>query len=87
MPVHSEETVARLLPEPDNGAVLVVKNSDDDWRIIWRDDAEAARWGSPHPTERWFSDSDSDPMELRQHVKYAQAVYALGEPVATFGGN
>ena len=83
--IHDEAKVARLLPEPDNGTVLVVDNGSHEYRVIWRDDAEAKRWDS-HPGDRWFNDPTSDPMALYQHVKYAMRVYELaGEPLVDFG--
>lgn len=39
--MHTEQTVAKHLTEPPNGTKLVIQNSDTDFRVIWRDDAEA----------------------------------------------
>lgn len=72
--VNDEQKIAETLPEPADGEVLVVKNGDTDWRVIWRDDKAAKRWHD-----------DADPMGLYQHVKYAEAVYALGQRVAVAG--
>ncbi|RKR92730.1 hypothetical protein BDK92_7208 [Micromonospora pisi] len=82
--MHTEETVAEMLTEPEDGTRLVVQNGDTEFKVIWRDDAEAKNW-SPNKTDRWFDAEDSDPMELYQHVKYATAVYPLGEPLAVYG--
>jgi hypothetical protein len=82
--VNDESRVAELLPEPSDGAVLAVDHGDGDWKVIWRDDAEAGRWDGPHDSGRWFDDNNSDPMGLYQHVKYARAVYRLDTPVAVF---
>ncbi len=40
-----------------------------------------------HMLDRRFSDPDKDPMGLYQHLKYAEAVYALGSRVAAFWGD
>jgi hypothetical protein len=81
--VHDEQTVAERLPEPPDGARLVVDNGDGEYKVIWRDDEEAGTFDS-HAEDRWFSDPDEDPMGLYQHVKYARAVYAVGSPLAVF---
>lgn len=83
--INDDGSVSRLLPEPADGSMLVVDDGDGERTVIWRDDAEAKRWGGM-PGERWFSDRNCDPMSLYQHVKYAAKVYEVaGKPVAMFG--
>jgi hypothetical protein len=67
--------------EPPDGTKLVIENGSD-WTIIRRDD-EASRLRGAHPGDRWFEgDYSGDPMSLREHLKYADAVYAIGERLA-----
>jgi hypothetical protein len=81
---HPESVTAVLTDnEPPNGTKLIIGNGSD-WTIIQRDDKAAALRGV-HPGDRWFEgDYDGDPMSLHEHLKYADAVYALGEPLAVF---
>jgi hypothetical protein len=78
--IHSEEEIATRLPEPADGTTLVVYEGGNDYKVIWRDDAEAKGWGG-HEDERWFNDGNSDPMAFYQHVQYAEAVYPLGPAI------
>jgi hypothetical protein len=83
---HSEKVTAVVTDnEPPDGSKLVII-SEDGGKVIWRDDATAAdSWGPGDPhKQRWFEDHDEDPMSLHEHLKYADAVYALGEPLAVF---
>jgi hypothetical protein len=85
--VNDRQAVASLLPEPPDGARLVVQTGDHEYKVIWRDDADAAPYNGGVETQRWFDEEGSDPMELYQHVKYVQAVWRLdGAPVAVFNG-
>lgn len=70
--------------EPPNGTRLIVDKGDE-WVVIVRDDGEAQGWDQ-HPDEVWFNAAaiDDGPMDLHQHLKYAEAVYALGEKLAEF---
>lgn len=83
---HSEDVTAVITAnEPPSGTRLIVDTGDNEWKVIWRDDAEADRWYDGDARgQHWFDDEDSDPMGLHQHLKYADAVYALGEPLAVF---
>ena len=83
---HSVQTTAVLTAhEPANGTVLVLDRSQGDYRVIWRDDAAADVWYDGEADGQvWFNDPDEDPMVLHQHLKYADAVYALGEKLADF---
>lgn len=79
---HSREVTA-VLAEPEDGTRLVVVGERES-KVIWRDDA-AARASSVYVSgEHWFDDPDDDPMELHEHVKYADVVYQLGPVVANF---
>lgn len=83
---HSTDVTAVITAnEPPNGTKLIVI-SEDGGKVIWRDDeTAAASWGGGDPyKQRWFDDHDEDPMSLHEHPKYADAVYALGEPLAVF---
>lgn len=83
MKSHPESTTAALTDnEPPDGTKLVVIGEHTS-KVIWRDDA-AARSFDALNGEHWFDNHDEDPMVLHEHVKYADAVYALGEPLATF---
>jgi hypothetical protein len=83
---HGRE-VTETLREPADGTYLVLDRGDD-WRVIVRDDAEAASSWRQQPDERWFyADSmDDGPMELHQYLKYAEAVYEIGKAIAVFVG-
>lgn len=84
--MHSEKVTAVLTDnEPPDGTKLVVIGERES-KVIWRDDAEAKlSWGADDPYgQHWFEDHDEDPMALHEHVKYADAVYALGEKLAQF---
>lgn len=83
---HTEEFINQHLPEPPNGTRLVVDSGDNEYRVIWRDDAEAKRWDG-HPLDRWFCDVSDDPMSLAAHLRYAEAVYELGYQILKFGGD
>ncbi len=80
---HSETVTAVLTAnEPADGTKLVVER-DGVFRVIDRDDAAAKRMGA-HPDDRWFDvyTDCEDPMSLHEQIKYADAVYALGEKLA-----
>lgn len=83
---HSEAVTAALTAnEPADGTKLIVQHGGD-WHVIWRDDTAAAN-ADAHPDDCWFSTGDGgtdDPVSLYQHLKYADAVYALGEKLASF---
>ena len=86
---HAPDATAIITAnEPANGSKLIVDNGDDSgdrWKVIWRDDEGAKDWYDGDARDQhWWDDEDSDPMALHQHVKYADAVYALGEPLAVF---
>jgi hypothetical protein len=88
---HTRETTsAAFKEEPADGTTLVLKKSgyegEPDWEVIWRDDKYADEWhhGDAPEGEHWFRDTDEDPMELHQYLKYADAVFALGEELARF---
>ncbi|MBM0237129.1 hypothetical protein JNW88_08185 [Micromonospora sp. ATA32] len=83
---HTEQTVADTISEPPNGARLVVLNhpmSEHDYRVIWRDDAEAEARAAQEG-ERWFDSDSDDPMSLYEHLKYAAQVFQLNSPIARF---
>lgn len=82
---HAESVTAVLTSnEPANGSKLIVDKGDG-WAVIWRDDAEADHWYDGDARDQhWFGDPREDPMSLHEHVKYAVAVYALGEQLAAF---
>jgi hypothetical protein len=85
---HPEHVTAIITDnEPPNGTRLVVIGERES-KVIWRDDdAQAEVWGKDDPhKQRWLDDHEGEPMALREHIKYADAVYALGEPLATFSG-
>lgn len=67
--------------EPPNGTKLILNMGDGEWRVIYRDDSST---GPEYEDERWLASGDDEPMDLYQHIKYADAVYALGEPLAVF---
>lgn len=81
------KTVTAVLTdnEPPNGSKVVVI-SEDGGKVIWRDDSAGVQsYGQDDPyKQRWLEDHDEDPMALHEHIKYADAVYALGEPLAVF---
>ncbi len=80
---HSEATTAVLTAnEPPNGTVLIVKEGEE-YKVIVRDDKAAADAGYE---DHWFEASgmDAEPDALHQFVKYADAVYALGDRLAEF---
>ncbi len=84
MPHPESKTAVLTDNEPLDGTKLVVQQ-DDEWKVIWRDDAEADSWYDGDARgQHWWDDEDSDPMGLHQHIKYADAVYALGEKLAQF---
>jgi hypothetical protein len=88
---HTRETTsAAFKVEPSDGTALVILKSGADgeaeWVVIWRDDREAGRrWDDDARGQHWFRADDEDPMEFHQYLKYADAVYALGEEIARFG--
>lgn len=83
--IHDEETISATIPEPPDGSILVVQNGRGEYRVIWRNDAEAQKWEGP-ASDHWFDDDDSDPMALYQHVKYADRVWLVpAEPIAEYG--
>jgi hypothetical protein len=81
---HPESVTAVLTEnEPANGTKLVVSSAGE-FRVIGRVDAAATKNGG-HPDDRWFDlGDDTDGMSLHQYLKYADAVYALGEKLAEF---
>lgn len=82
---HPESVTAVITDnEPPNGTKLVVVGEES--KVIWRDDAAGIQaYGKDDPyKQRWLDDHDEDPMSLHEHLKYADAVYALGEPLAVF---
>lgn len=81
---HSKATTAQFI-EPANDSKLVLANADGNFKVIWRDDEAAANhWGGADD-QRWYDDSDSDPMALHEHLKYAHAVYSVAfEPTKVF---
>lgn len=82
---HTEEKIRAAITEPPDGTKLVVI-TEDGGKVIWRDDKAAAEsYGKDDPYRQyWFEDHDEDPMALYEHLKYADAVYQLGEPLAVF---
>jgi hypothetical protein len=90
---HTRETTsAAFKTEPADGTTLVLKKTtyygEPEWEVIWRDDKQAARtWDDDARGQHWFRVADEDPMELHQYLKYADAVFALGEEVARFDGD
>lgn len=82
---HSEQTTAVLTAsEPPNETKLIVER-DGVFRVIVRADAAARRWGAAEG-DHWFDaiTDTEDPMSLYEHIKYADAVYALGKKLADF---
>lgn len=85
MSSHSPAVTAALTAnEPPNGTKLVVEKGGD-WVVVLRDDDAARSWDA-YEGDRWFEgvDRNTEPMSLYQHLKYADAVYALGEKLADF---
>lgn len=84
---HSRDVTAVITAhEPPNGTRLIVDKGDE-WIVIVRDDGEAKEWGiDADDDQHWFdaAEMDSDPMELHQYLKCAEAVYALGKKLAEF---
>jgi hypothetical protein len=84
---HPESVTAVITDnEPSNGTILFVR-SGSEWTVIERDDDVSRDY---EPGEHWYVVTsevigDADPMALHEHIKYADAVYALGEPLAVFG--
>ncbi len=58
---------------------------DGVFKVIERDDT-AARRQEAQPGDHWFDvyTDCEDPMSLHEHLRYADAVYALGEKLAEF---
>lgn len=85
---HSEETVNTAIgQEPPDRTILIVETLHGEWRAIRRSDTEAkGRVGGDVGGQHWFHAdlSSPDPMRLYEHLKYARAVYRLGETVASF---
>lgn len=85
--MHTEQTTAVLTAnEPPNGTKLILDMPGGAWKVIVRDDAAAAAWDS-FEGERWFAAEGElygEPAVLHEHIKYADAVYALGEKLAEF---
>ncbi len=81
---HTRKTVEAALTEPPDGAALIIDNGDDEWRVIWRDDQAADEWYDGDARgQHWWHATDEDPMELYQHLKYADRVFALPKsPIA-----
>ncbi|MEU4558448.1 hypothetical protein AB0F72_08660 [Actinoplanes sp. NPDC023936] len=91
MPSHPESVTAVLTAsEPPNGTVLVVQYDQDGsmppYKVIWRDDdAQTEAYGPADKfKQRWLEDPDDEPMALHEYLKYATAVYALGEKLVEF---
>jgi hypothetical protein len=81
---HSEAVTAVLTDhEPPDGTRLILEKSDGEYQVIVRDDDAARSWDA-FEDDHWFGDAREDPMALHQHLKYARAVYALGEQLAVF---
>ncbi len=83
---HSETVTAALTAnEPLNGTKLIVEMGVDEWKVIVRDD-DAAKGQGAEPGDHWFDGAEpsDEPMSLHQHIKYADAVYALGGKLADF---
>lgn len=83
---HPESVTAAVTDnEPPNGTKLVVI-SEDGGKVIWRDDAAGVEAYGPNDPykQRWLEGHDEDPMALHEYLKYADAVYALSEPLAVF---
>lgn len=74
--MHTEQTINRHMSEPPDGTRIVILVCPDEHKVVWRDDAEAGRWGA-NPEERWFDSGDSDPMGFHEHLKHADAVWVL----------
>lgn len=83
---HPEHVTSVLTAnEPPNNTILFVR-SGDEWTVIERDDALSRDY---EPGEHWFDVTaevigNADPMSLHEHVKDADAVYALGDKLAEF---
>lgn len=87
---HTRETTSAIFDtEPADGSTLVIRKSalgEPNWEVIWRNDTEARAWYDGDPDgQHWFRDSDEDPMELHQYLKYADVVYNLGSEIARLG--
>jgi hypothetical protein len=84
---HPESVTAILTAnEPKDGTILFVRTASA-WTVIERDDAVS---GDYEPGEHWYVVTDevigdADPMSLHEHIKFADAVYAIGEKPAEFG--
>jgi hypothetical protein len=76
---HTEEAVRAAIAEPADGTRLTLDLGEGEWRTIWRDDKLAG-----YSEDRWFDNFDGDPMSFYEHLKYAKAVYVLGDPAAVF---
>lgn len=72
-------------PEPPDGTRVVVDIGQNDYVVIWRDDAESARFtgDGAHPDDRWFEKPGEDGMCWIEHLKYAAYFYPLGESTWT----
>ena len=81
MTTTTETNIADVLPEPADGTHLVRVEYDNTHTVIWRDDTARI---SEHVDERWFDDTNTDPLCWREVLKYATAVHAISaEPLAT----
>jgi len=69
------KNIADILPEPPDGTRLLLVDKIGLMYAAWRDDRQAAREG--HLGEPWFTDGDC--LEWAEAVKYARAVYPVGD--------
>lgn len=82
MSEHPESVTAVLTDnEPPNGTKLILHEGWDSWRVIVRLTGATSANGQ----EDWHDGAtDEDPRSLHDWLKYADAVYALGEQLAVF---
>lgn len=69
------------LPEPGDGERRLVDQGDGVYRVIWRDNARAARNAADHgadPADRWFdSDEYEEGRSWVDALAFADAIYPL----------
>jgi hypothetical protein len=74
--------MSELLPEPPNGAMVVLRNAEGERKLIWRDD-DASDFGISGD-ERWYDDlhwSTGDPREWVDITRDATVIHLVsGEP-------
>jgi hypothetical protein len=78
MPLPESAVAALTANEPVDGTHLVVQDWSGYMRVIWREDRNGKA------DARWFTSHDEEPLTLRDQIKDAMAVYALGEKLAEF---